>query len=383
MSDTLQSPQPHLNHPAIRDQAAAWSDRLRHRGGDPALRVAFERWYAAHPAHAEAFIRIDRAHGLARAAASTPAVAALEREMMQRLTRRRRRQWGQRSLALAASLLLMTTVGLLAAGGNGFTLQAVQHLPTQARHLLAGERYFHTTIGEHRAIALADGSTLTLNTGSRVVVRYRDDRRSVSLQAGQALFEVAKDPQRPFVVTARNRTITALGTAFDVRLTADDLAVTLIEGKVEVAEVAVAAAEGAAATIPDSRFPIPGDASGSPRLTPHPSRLTPHVLSPGQQLLIAAANPQPVLRDADLKRTTSWRNGQLIFREDRLADAIDEINRYSTRKVELADPALGDLRVSGIVNTGNTAVFVETMVNYYPLRIIQTSDERVVLARRG
>ena len=378
MSDALHTAQPHLNHPAIRDQAAAWSDRLRHRGGDPALRADFERWYAAHPAHAEAFIRIDRAHGLARAAAGTPAVAALEREMMQRLSRRRRRQWGQRSLALAASLLLMTTVGLLAAGGNGFTRQAVQQLPTQARHLLAGERYFHTAIGEHRAIALADGSTLTLNTGSRAVVRYGDGLRRVWLQTGQALFEVAKDADRPFVVTVRNRTITALGTAFDVRLTTHDLAVTLIEGKVEVAEVAVAAAEGAADAPPLTSHPAEGGA-----VTPHPSRLTPHVLSPGQQLLIAVANPQPLLRDADIKRTTSWRNGQLIFREDRLADAIDEINRYSNRKVELADPALGDLRVSGIVNTGNTAVFVETMVNYYPLRVLQASEDRVVLAGRG
>ncbi len=366
---------------SIREQAASWSDRLRHRGGDARLRAAFEAWRQAHPLHAETFARIDAAHRLARAAVGSPALAVLERDTLARLARRRRRQWGQRSLAIAASLLVMTTVGLLTAGGNGYTLQAVQQLPAQARHLLAGERYFHTTIGERRAIALADGSTLTLNTGSRAVVRYRDDRRSVTLQTGQALFEVAKDPQRPFVVTARNRTITALGTAFDVRLSARDLAVTLIEGKIEVAEVVgPTVAEGAADAPPHHSPLTPHGAAGAPS-TQHSALST--VLTPGQQLLVATANPQPVLRDADLKRATSWRNGQLIFRDDRLADAIDEINRYSTRKVVLADPSLGDLRVSGIVNTGNTAVFVETMVNYYPLRVIQTSDERVVLARRG
>jgi transmembrane sensor len=364
----------------IRDQAAVWSDRLRHRGGDARLRTEFEAWRQAHPLHAETFARIDAAHRVARAAKGTPGLAALERDTMARIARRHRRQWARRGLAMAASLLVMTTVGLLAAGGNGFTLQAVQQLPTQTRHLLAGERYFHTAIGEHRAITLTDGSTLTLNTGSRAVVRYRDAQRSVTLQTGQALFEVAKDPQRPFVVTAHNRTITALGTAFDVRLTGGDLAVTLLEGKVEVAEVAVAVAEGAAVPTSHPSLLTPHGASGT-FSTQHSSLST--VLVPGQQLIVASANPQPVLRDADVRRATSWRDGQLIFRHDRLADAIEEINRYSTRKVMLADPALGDLRVSGIVNTGNTAVFVETMVNYYPLRIIQTSDERVVLARRG
>ena len=319
----------------IRDQAAVWSDRLRHRGGDARLRTEFEAWRQAHPLHAETFARIDPAHRVARAAKGTPGLAALERDTMARIARRHRRQWARRGLAMAASLLVMTTVGLLAAGGNGFTLQAVQQLPTQTRHLLAGERYFHTAIGEHRAITLTDGSTLTLNTGSRAVVRYRDAHRSVTLQTGQALFEVAKDPQRPFVVTAHNRTITALGTAFDVRLTGGDLAVTLLEGKVEVAEVAVAVAEGAADTAPHA-------AAGSPS---HPSRLTPHVLSPGQQLSVTAAAAAPVVRPADPERITSWRTGQVIFAHA-LETPMPEAHPEGDRRQVLA---LKDIDLAGVV----------------------------------
>jgi transmembrane sensor len=343
-------------HDRIHDEAAEWSDRLRHRGGQPGLREAFERWRAQSPAHADAFASIDAVNRLGRAARDSDAMAELEAETMARIAAGGRTDGRRRSWAIAAGLAVGAVAGL-------FSVQDQwgewRHLPEQARYALVGDTVYRTAVGEQRRITLDDGTVLTLNTGSRVAVQYRERRRSVVLLDGQALFEVAHDKTRPFVVTAGERTVTALGTAFDVRLSREKLEVVLIEGSVAVE---------------------PGTADVAPQALAA-ERI---VLIPGERLTVAAAEPQrPVVRKADVQRAVSWKQGQLIFRNDRLADAVEEVNRYSKRQIVLTDEALGALRISGIVNTGKTEVFVETMTSYYPVRIAEASDERVVLAPRS
>src|SRR5690606_15969424 len=94
---------------------------------------------------------------------------------------------------------------------------------------------FRTAVGERSSITLSDGASVVLNTNSRIEVRYTPERRNVRLLAGQAWFQVAKHPERPFVVEAGDRRVTALGTAFDVRMDSrDSVQVTLAEGKVSV-----------------------------------------------------------------------------------------------------------------------------------------------------
>ncbi len=340
---------------AIRDEAAAWSDRLRHRDGEPGLRAEFERWRAQDPAHAAAFARIDAAHRMARAANGSEPMAALAQETRRRVAARKRKQQ-RRNFAIAASFAVAAIAGFAV---SGMSLRDLTDLPDQARHALAGESVYRTAVGERRAVTLEDGSVLTLNTDSRAVIRYREHTRGVTLLHGQALFEVAHDASRPFVVTAGNRTVTALGTAFDVRLSSSALEVVLIEGRVAVADTGAAEDGGVAA---------------------------PALLAPGEQLVVATADSAasvPVIRKTDVERAVSWREGHLIFRSDRLDHVIAEVNRYSTRRIELADSRLGELRISGIVNTGNTAVFVETMTSYYPLQVIDSNHDRVLLGRRG
>lgn len=110
--------------------------------------------------------------------------------------------------------------------------------------------------------------------------------------------------------------------------------------------------------------------------------MKPAQLTAGEQLVATAADAAPIVREANVQRETSWRNGQLIFENDRLADAVKEINRYGGRRVVLDDARLGELRVSGIFNTGNTAVFVETLTNYFPLRVAESGPDEIVLAAR-
>lgn len=367
MSST-HKPSPSGDLETIADQAAHWSDLLRHRGSRPQLREDFERWLAESPAHAEAFERIDNAHALARAAGESPQMTALENETLARVAARRRTA-RRRSFAIAAGLAAAVVGGLTMTSGSW---HALRELPAQVRYTMAGDRFYSTDVGAQRKVTLEDGSVLTLNTNTRVVVHFEPHTRGLTLLGGQALFEVAHDKTRPFIVAAGGHRVTAVGTAFDVRVTPQSFAVTMLEGRVAVQD------EKAAAGADDDTASHSANA-GAVALT----SIAPVELAAGDQLVVDGAAP-PVIHKADVERALSWREGQLIFRNDRLADAVAEVNRYSTRRIELSDDAVGNLRVSGIVNTGNTAVFVETMTNYYPVQVIESDRRHVVLGpRRG
>lgn len=358
--DTSKPPVPVSGEGDVEDQAAAWSDALRDLRADAGQKATFERWLAESPEHGKAFDKVERAYRLARSLRGSSSLIAMENETLARVAmqagRGRRRAGRQRIAAIAACLVVAILGGLFATGGSWDQLMFLQE---RARYALAGETLYRTAVGERLAVTLDDSSVLTLNTGSRAVVRYRDGVRGVTLIEGQALFEVAKDPQHPFVVVAGGRKVTALGTAFDVRLSKGSLEVTLIEGKVSV-EPESATAES----------------------TPKESTLLRAELAPGEQLVALADAPAPIIRKANVKRTTSWRNGQVLFENDTLATAVEEINRYGRRHVVLADQRLGALRVSGAFNTSDTAVFIDMLTVYLPVRVVEADGDRIVLGYR-
>ena len=378
-------PHPLGDDPAsIDSQAVAWSDALGAAPDDAALRQACRAWCDEHPDHAAAFARIDRAYQLARAVGGHRPLLDLENETLariaatarrSRLRQRRRRRWAAAATVAAVAISL----GLYSGG----RWDRLQYLPEHARYLLAGEGYYRTDVGERRTVTLADGSALTLNTNTRAVVDFHARTRDIRLLAGQALFEVAPDKTRPFIVTAGTRTVTALGTAFDVRLEPNRVEVTLIEGKVEVTEVAAAAAEGAALMTPDSASPTPDGAHGTEGAalsTQHSSLST--VLSPGQRLIALASTPA-VVEPANPARITSWRQGQVIFENDPLDKAIRELNRYGTRKLVLNDPRLHDMRVSGAFNISDTRNFINMLTVYLPVQVVAVDRDQIVLGYRN
>lgn len=341
-----------------REDAAAWSDALRQHPHDRALRAACERWRQQRPEHDSAYRRVDRAVAQAQHAGASKTLMAMHSQTLARVSARNKRR-SHRQALLAAGLAATVVVAVTATWFSGGSWQQLQQLQDNALHALRGDTVYRTAPGERLAVTLQDGTLLTLNTDSRAVVRYRDGTRGVNLLHGQALFEVAKDPAHPFVVIAGGRKVTALGTAFDVRVSEDRFAVTLIEGRISVE---------------------PEAAGGNARPAAVPVRTE---LSPGEQLIVAAAATAPVIQKADAHRTISWRDGQVIFQNDVLSDAVAEINRYGGRRIELADPRLNDLRISGAFNTGNTAGFVATLTSYFDVRVIETDDQRIVLAPRN
>lgn len=339
----------------IDEEAARWSEILRERD-DATMREAFQAWQSQSPQHAQAYARADAARRLAEMLADEPQMQALRRDTLGRVAReaaqRRRRRGGW---AVAASVMV---AGLL--GALGLNLGNSRQMVDDARDALAGNVY-RTGVGQRESFVLADGSTITLNTDSRVSTHYRDGLRAVTLERGQALFKVAKDRSRPFVVSAAGRQVTALGTEFDVYLSERAFEVTLLEGRVTVTRAAkpavVASAKPAAAAALAE-------------------------LRPGEQF-VAAAKAAPQVRAADVRRVVSWRNGQIVFENERLGDAVAEINRYSQRKIVLADAHLASLKISGAFNTGDTGTFVEALTDYFPIERDTRGDDVIVLKPRA
>lgn len=334
------------------DEAAArWSEILRDAPEQQKVHEAFEHWRSQSPENAEAYRRIQTANAWVQSLSDSPEIQALRRETLGRVAEARLRSSRRlRRVSIAASLLLMAGIGILALSPD-----ATQRMYSNARDALAGNVY-QTGVGQRTVVALDDGSVVTLNTDSRLSVHYEETLRSVSLERGQALFKVAKDRTRPFVVTAGGKRVTALGTEFDVRVTDRLFEVTLLEGRVGVSPVRAAPSTSTAATALAE-------------------------LRPGQQFVVAGTS-RPVVRATDVRRVVSWRNGQIVFEDERLDFAVAEMNRYSRRKVVLGDPRLASLKISGAFNAGDTNTFVEALTSYFPIERDMRDDDRVVLESR-
>ena len=222
----------------------------------------------------------------------------------------------RRLLWLSGSALVATTVGAIGAG------------------LFRRGRYYETGVGEMRRIAMPDGSIVNLNTASALYVRFSDDRRAVFLDAGEALFEVAKDSSRPFVVTAGSTSVQAIGTAFTVRRETDaQVSVVVSEGVVEVARAGR-----------DAK-PVILKQNMRAKATAHPD-------AP-----IAASEVDPEL----VQRQLYWREGKIAFSDATLADAATEFARYNKERIVLADPAVAERRISGLFVATDPAGFAEAV----------------------
>lgn len=311
----------HLSPDVIREEATAWRVRQEATALSPDEKAAFEGWLARSPQHQEAYAGIDEFWAAAGDLPKHPRYAVIRQRAevevdRARLTRR----------ALAASF----AAAVLGVSGAGLYFQIAP------RPLV--DQSFRTAVGQRATVTLPDGSQVTLNTDTVVRTKADEDRRLVYLDKGQAFFKVAHDRRHPFVVAAAGRTVTALGTAFDVRVDHGELKVVLVEGKVRVE----------AATRP--RPPQ------SPAFATRPARPMATDMSAGSQL-VAVNDAEWRLTPTDVDRETSWLKGQLVFDDEPLDQVVEEVNRYSTRKITIADSGLADRRISGNFAPGDVHGF--------------------------
>lgn len=217
-----------------------------------------------------------------------------------------------------------------------------------------------TAVAQVRTLDLPDGSRVTLGGDSRIVANFGDGVRSVRLEAGQAFFEVARDPARPFVVEAGDTRVRVVGTRFDVGYGVDRVRVTVEQGTVEVREPAPILAE--------------------------PAR---HVLHGGERIetretsaLLALRAPAPAKIHAVEGPVAAWRDGQLVYDGARLADVVADLNRYYRPGVRLTDAALGDERVAAAFRVDDVDAFLDNLPAALAVTVDRQPDGLVVIGRR-
>jgi len=326
-------------------QATDWFVRLRADDADVEDLTRFQRWVEENPENAAAYARVRQSWSAVGDQASAPEIMRGRRDALEDARRAAHGRWDSSpprwmrpAIAAAACVLLVVA-------------SAVGAWVWWSR---ANAGVYITGVGERRTLTLVDGSVVTLDARSRIQVKYRARERLIDLDQGQARFDVAKDPARPFKVRAGQETVLALGTQFNVELVADNLLVTLIEGRVAVMPEAASSKAEPAAQID---------------------------LSAGEGLQVRQDGKRIRLPKVDIARVTAWQNGKLFFDNEPLASAAERINRYAREQIQV-DPSAADVTVSGVFNAGDARAFVEAVTAYFPVKAEQTSDAAVRLSAR-
>lgn len=240
---------------------------------------------------------------------------------------------------LRTRLLLAIAAGLVLMVGGGALL---------AWRLTAAEQVFATGIGGNQAVRLADGSRMELNTSTRVHADVTAARRTVTLESGEAYFDVVHDARRPFTVYAGNRRITDLGTKFSVYRNGDDVRVLVREGRVQVDIL----------DKPEVNAPVVAQAGHA-------------VIAKGGETLVMAK--------PDIAADLSWRSGMLVFNQQTLGEAAEQFNRYNPRKLVVEGDAR-KIRIGGSFKADNVDVFVLLLHRGFGLSV-NDQGKRITVSR--
>lgn len=318
-------------HDAIREEAAAWFARRRDGACPRSEEVAFSAWCDLSDAHARAYVETERAWEQWKSLQSSARMREMTAATMRATAPRQGRvRW--RPLLAAASLVAIAVIG------GVWLLPMMAHTPLVA---------YSTGLGEQRAEQLPDGTRIILNTQTTLQVRYSRQRREVTLQHGEAMFDVVHDAGHPFVVITAEGSVTDLGTKFQVRNEDGMNTVTLLQGRVEVS-----------------------------------ARDEQKHLVPGEQARYGASISGIRVRQVDPATITGWMHGRLDFSGLPLAQAVAEANRYSAVKLRLGDPRLADLPVGGSFRTGDNASIAAALSVVFPVRVARSDAHEIVLMPR-
>jgi transmembrane sensor len=360
-------------------EAADWLIEFRSGDIDITGRQAFYDWLRTSPEHMRAYLELaaiwnqgsalDPAHSVFEGAlletvepqtnvialSSGRAHAVRDTDSSQP-TRAIARMARRKVLYLAASLLL----------GAVLSVQWYWH---EVRGV------YTTGIGEQHLITLGDGSVIELNAQSRIRVRYYSRRREVDLLRGQALFNVAHDVTRPFIVHAAGSQVRAVGTQFDVYRKAAETRVSVIEGTVAVLPITQDQAVD-----PGKSTGAATAYTGSDKIASHGPAAGELLLTSGEQAVVVAqtAVKQP---SPDVAAATAWSQGHIVFHGTRLNDVAIEFNRYNTRQLVIRAPQLLSFKVTGVFSSTDPTSLIRFLAGRPEMKVTETANEIVVSAR--
>lgn len=313
------------------EEASRWLVRLESPDVSLDDHRRFRVWLDASPEHRTAYEALSRTWDRLDALKDFPREPA-------------RRAIDRRKLALAG-------LGAIAAVFAGFF---ILRGPTPD----APDAIYATAAGERETVRLADGSSVELDAGTRIAVRFAADRREVQLQSGAALFDVAHDANRPFTVETDYGAVRVHGTSFLVKLGPANMRATVIEGVVE----GQARRRGLLSGLAPNRDATPAIARANQELTFESANVT-----------IADIAPQTA------QRRLAWRDGMLAFDGETLAEAAAEVERQTGTRFAFADPAIGELRVGGYIDARDSAAFIQLLRDSLDLAADPGADGVIVL----
>ena len=319
-----------LNDGHAAEEAARWFAHLQGGASTDGDWLAFEAWLQAAPAHASAYERLENLWvdldyaPVSKELGGRPLLAARRRLPLRPAARGPgRRVWVGAAAAVAASLAVVVGLGLQPGA-------------------MAGQTY-ETPAGKTRDITLADGTHIRLNAASKITVSLGRDARRVEMADAEAVFDVAHDARRPFLISVGDRQVRVVGTEFNLRHRDDQVDLTVRRGIVEVR---------------------PADALGAA-----PTRVT-----VGQELTHTEGQPAQILKVADPIQSFAWTNGQLIYKDQPLSDVAADLSRRFSVPVRLADAKTAALRFSGVLVTDNEPDVLRRLAASAPVRIERTAD---------
>jgi transmembrane sensor len=319
-----------LNHQEIDQIAAHWAAR-RCNGLSANDAAALDAWLEADPRHFGAYMKAEAVLARLDQAGAAGAEALRPRDDVYAgpvLARRRTVLMGAAAACLAVAV----------AGG------------AVVRHMLQ-EEVFATNIGETKEVVLSDGSIVTLNTSTRIAVRYTKALRQIALLQGEALFDVAKNKQRPFIVQAHDTQVRAVGTSFTVKILPQHLVQVLVrEGVIEIKR-------------PDVPEALPV------RLAANNMALAP---------MKAPISTAPI-PTAQVGRSLAWRQGRIAFDNETLADAAREFGRYSDIQIRVT-PDLEGQTVTGLFVSTDPVGFARAAALSLNLRV-DVQNRAVTISR--
>ncbi len=334
-----------LHWPTAKAPATAedWFARLHAPDCTASDETAFQAWLQADPRNAEDYSSCEKVTAISSDLSRHHAlVDELLADSVVEGRTRLQRQWSRVRTALGAA----AAVGALSLGFALMLRTTTASAPPAS---------LTTARGEQRQVALADGSKIQLNTDTELAWRISESERRVELKKGEAFFDVAKDPRRPFVVRVGSSEVRVVGTQFSVREDHGRLEVVVKEGKVDV--------------VPDSTR-IRGAESTKVELTPGK-----HLTYDNSQDLVRIAVVEP-------ERSLAWRTGAIDFDSVTLEEALIEVNRYASKPLVIEDDRLRTLRLSGRFRVGDVDALEFTLRERFGIVAVEQAD-RITLTANG
>jgi transmembrane sensor len=330
-------------------QAVEWWDRLHNDQLSLGVKQQYVEWLRETPLHVAEMLRVEKLHhellhfenwvaisGEESIGDESPVIDFTERMLIKArpapaetasVRRAVRRPWVA-VLATAASVLVVGVTALLATTRD----QVIQ-----------------TMQADRREIALKDGSVVQMDPETRLRVRLEANERRVHIDQGRAVFHVAKDSSRPFLVDTAGTVVRAVGTAFGVEQRSREVIVTVAEGKVTVVSE-----------------------SASPVATTAP------MLHADQQMVITAGVSGPV-RDVDSTRELAWAKGRLIFNHQTVAEVVPQFNHYNRVQLRVQAPQIAARRISGVFDAADPESFVAFLEAGGAGHAVRPSQQLIVL----